>query len=243
MSSGSDRFITVFSPEGRLWQVEYAFKAVKQAEVTAIAARTKDCLVVTSQKKVSDKLIDPSTVTHMYKITDHVGACLIGLQHDCHFVALTLRYEAAQFKMKNGFEILPSVLSSYLSERHQVFSQYSGYRPLAVSAIIFGFDVHHDEPRLYKIDPSGFLSAYKAVATGVKEVDAMVTLEKSYKEFETLDDTIQFTISTLQNAAGQDFEAKDIEVAVITRDNTKYRLLDAETVDHHLNVVSEKDFK
>ncbi|OHT01658.1 Family T1, proteasome alpha subunit, threonine peptidase [Tritrichomonas foetus] len=241
MSSSADRFITIFSQEGRLWQVEYAFKAVKQAEVTAIGAKGANSLVVAVQKKVQDKLIDPSTVTHMFRITEHVGACLIGLLPDVLYICRRLRYDAAQFEFKNGFEIPVNILSSRLSEIHQIESQYSGARPTAVSAIIFGFEPSKNDFALYKVEPSGFTSGYRAVSCGVKEVEAMSALEKKYESFPTEKETAEFVISTLQTVVGLDFEAREVEVAVVTRENTAYRVMKADEVEKVLTAVAEKD--
>lgn len=243
MSSSADRFITVFSPEGRLWQVEYAFKAVKQAEVTAIGAKGKDSLVVAVQKKVQDKLIDPSTVTLMYRITDHVGACLVGMFADVQYICRRLRYEAATFERKNGFEIPVPILASRLAEIHQLESQYSGMRPTAVSALLFGFEPSNDDFALYRVEPSGFSSGYRAVAAGVKEVEAMSSLEKKIQDvtLENESDVAQFVIGTLQAVVGVDFCPQDIQVAVITRENRKFRIMDDDNVNEVLMALSEKD--
>ncbi|OHT03381.1 Family T1, proteasome alpha subunit, threonine peptidase [Tritrichomonas foetus] len=241
MSSSADRFITIFSPEGRLWQVEYAFKAVKQAEVTAIGAKGTDSLIVAVQKKVQDKLIDPSTVTHMFRISEHVGACLVGLLPDILYICRRLRYEAAQFDFKNGFEIPVSVLATRLSEIHQIESQYAGARPTAVSALLFGFEPSVDKFALFKVEPSGFTSGYRAVSCGVKEVEAMSALEKKIDNFATSKDTAEFVLSTLQIVVGLDFEAKEVEVAIMTKEDTKYRIMKPEEVEQILTAVAEKD--
>merc|ERR1719258_671022 len=81
-SAGYDRHITVFSPQGRLIQVEYAFKAAKGPGITAVAIRGKDCVVLVSQKKVPDSLVDPACITHLHKITPKIGAVTCGAK-DC----------------------------------------------------------------------------------------------------------------------------------------------------------------
>lgn len=241
MSSSADRFITVFSPEGHLWQVEYAYKAVKQSEVTAVSAKGKSGLVVAVQKKVQDKLIDPKTVTHMFRITEHVGACLVGYQPDVDYICRRLRYEATNFEKKNGFEAPVSILAQRISEVHQIESQYSGARPTAVSSLLFGYEPSKGDFALFKVDPSGTTNGYKATACGVKEIEAQSTLEKKYQCFETTKELSEFVIGTLQAVVGVDFEPKEIEVAYVTKEDTKYRLMQDEELREILASVAEKD--
>lgn len=233
--------ITIFSSEGRLPQVEYAYKAIKLAEVTAIAAKGENSIVVAVQKKVPDKLIDPSTVTHMFKISEHVGACLVGLQFDVQFISTLLKSYANNFEFKNGYEIPASVLAQNLAERHQIETQYIGYRPTAVSAILFGYDLPSEKLQIYKVDPSGYSICYKAVSVGVKEIEGISALEKKYTTLPTLKDTEEFVISTLQSVVGVDFEAKEIEVAFLTKENPSFQIASNSIIDEVLTAVAEKD--
>merc|ERR1719258_758758 len=100
-SAGYDRHITIFSPQGRLIQVEYAFKAAKGPGITAVAIRGKDCVVLVSQKKVPDSLVDPACITHLHKITPKIGAVTCGLSPDARAMVYRAREEASKFQETN----------------------------------------------------------------------------------------------------------------------------------------------
>jgi 20S proteasome alpha/beta subunit len=174
-------------------------------------------------------------------MTDHVGACLVGFLPDVLYIARRLRYEAAHFERKTGFEIPVSQLAARLSEVHQIETQYALARPTAVAAIIFGYDAVADDFALYRVDPSGTSYGYKAVASGVKETEAMSALEKKVQPFEDEKVLSEFVLSTLQTVVGMDFEAKELEVAIINLENKRYHLLETERVAEMLKGVADKD--
>lgn len=124
-----DTGITVFSSEGRLFQIEYAFKAVKSTNLTTVGVRGNDSVVVVTEKRISDKYIDESSVTNIFNITDKVGAATTGLYPDCKYIVTRMRYDAANFSLKNGFSIPVELISARLGDITQLYTQQAFMRP------------------------------------------------------------------------------------------------------------------
>lgn len=135
-----DKVMKVFAPDGRIYQIEYAFKAVNSFGQTAIAVRGKDSVVVCTQKKIPDKMIVPSSVTNIYNISDGIGAVVVGNMNDARFIVQWLRNQAAEFKFKFFYEPPVSVLASRMSQYLQRFSQQAGLRPFCVMTTLVGCD-------------------------------------------------------------------------------------------------------
>ena len=138
-SAGYDRHITIFSPEGRLYQVEYAFKAIKTSGLTSIGVRGADSVVVLTQRKIPDKLHDPESVTNMYHITETIGVVMTGMVGDARAKVKRLRAEAANFRYENGYDIPVSFLAKKAANFAQVFTQSAYMRPYGI-AIAAGND-------------------------------------------------------------------------------------------------------
>jgi len=241
-SAGFDRAITIFSPEGRLYQVEYAFKAVKSAGLTSIGVRGVDSVVLVTQKKVPDKLIDPSSVTHLFKVTETLGVAVTGLIPDCISSVRRARYESAEFKYKNGYDVPPSYAAKRVANVAQVYTQHAFMRALGVVTIFAGID-DDKGPQLYRVDPAGHYVGYKACSAGQKEQACNNTLEKRLKANPnmTLDQAVETAIVTLQTVIGQDLKPTDIEVGMVTTKNPKFRVLSVAEIDAYLQQISDRD--
>ncbi|CED85449.1 20s proteasome subunit [Phaffia rhodozyma] len=233
MSRGSyDRYLTVFSPEGRLYQVEYAFKAITGSGITAVAIRGKDTSVIVVQKKIADKLVDPSTVTHLFQITPTIGCVMTGLLPDARSQVQTAQAEAAEWRYKYGYEIEPVDLAKRLANINQVHTQRAGMRPLGVVMTLIGHDSELG-PQIFKVDPAGYFVGFKATASGQKQTEAMNFLEKKWKKVDdpdapelsgdavkglTRSETIELAIETLSTILATDFKSSEIEIGLSSSD-------------------------
>lgn len=240
-SAGFDRFLTVFSPEGRLYQVEYAFKAISSSAHTTIAVRGADNAVVVTQKKVPDKLIDPLSVTNMFTITPNIGCVMTGYAPDSRAQVERARYEAAAFKYKFGYDISTDQLCKRMADINQIYTQNAYMRPNGCCMIFVGME--EDGAKVYKTDPAGFVGSYRAIAVGQKQNEGIAYLEKNMKKFKkpTEEDVIAIGIQCLSTILSTDFKSNEVEVGVVSKSLPNFRVLSPEEIDEHLTAISERD--
>lgn len=240
-SAGYDRHITIFSPEGRLYQVEYAFKAIKHTGQTCVAVRGDDSVVVVTQHKVPDKQLDGTSVSSLYKISDTIGCAIIGSPGDARYQCTKARQECHEFRHKFAYDVPVSYLARRMGDIAQIYTQHAYMRPIGAATVFVGID-EEDGPALYSQDPSGVALGYKAVSVGAKDQEAMNMFEKRFKTATDLDTsaTINLAISTLQSTLAMDFKPSDIEVGIVTVEDPKFRKLSEDEIAA-LIAIAERD--
>ncbi|RKP32226.1 N-terminal nucleophile aminohydrolase [Metschnikowia bicuspidata] len=244
-SAGFDRHITIFSPEGRLYQVEYSFKSINSASITSIGVTGKDSAVLVSQKKIPDKLLDPATVSYLFKVTPSLGMLATGSIADARSLALRARAEAVEFRYQYGYEMPVQSMAKRMANLSQLYTQRAYMRPLGVALTFCQVDFEDEGrgPQIFKCDPAGYFTGVKAVSTGPKQQEATTYLEKKFKKMEYVDGdwqkTVEFAITSLSSVLGTDLRKNDIEVGVATQG--QFRILTAEEIEERLVAIAELD--
>merc|ERR1711934_183523 len=217
-------------------------KAVKHQALTAVAVRGDDSVVVVCQKKVPDKMLDPTTITSLWPISDNVGAAIIGHMGDQRFQSQRMRQEAAEFHQKFAYPCPVDYLARRMGDVAQIYTQHAYMRPIGTATLMIGID-EEIGPQLWGSDPAGIALGYRATSVGAKETEAKTILEKRLKNTEALtyDNTVQLAIGTLQTTLGMDLKPEGLEVGVVTTDNPKFRSLTADEIDAHLVAIAERD--
>jgi 20S proteasome subunit alpha 1 len=219
--------------------MEYCFKSANSG-LTGVAVRGKDSVCVVTQKKVPDRLMDGSSVTHLFNLTQKVGCCVTGSMADSKSMVQRARYEAGQWAFDNGYPMPVGVLARRMADLAQVNTQSAHMRPLACIGLFVGVD---DEkgPQVFKVDCAGHFLPYFAAASGPKEQEAMNFLEKRVKEMKemTKDQVIRTAITCLGHVLGSDFRGTEIEVGSVEGTAGIFSTLTEDEIDAHLNAIAD----
>ncbi|KPI90723.1 putative Proteasome alpha 1 subunit [Leptomonas seymouri] len=247
--AGFDKYITVFSPEGSLYQVEYAFKAVTYPGLLTVAIRCKDAVLVMTQHQIPDRLMRPDSVTALYEVTAGIGACMTGRAPDGRALVQRAREEASDYQYRYGVPIPIALLAKRMGDKAQVRTQQAGLRPMGVVTTLIGMDERDEDgslkPVIYTIDPAGWMGGHIACATGKKQVEAMAFLEKRQKDtdFDALSqkEAAMIALAALQSAIGTALKASEVEVGRCTMAVPAFQRVPSSEVEEWLTAVAEAD--
>ncbi len=220
---GYDRTSTMFSPDGRLLQVEYAKKTVRQGS-TAIGIVCKDGVLLVTDRRVADKLIVAESVEKLFKVDDHIGAAVSGFISDGRVLIERARVKAQQYRVTYDEPIDVQELVKEISDVKQAFSQYGGARPFGVSILFAGID--ESGIKLFATEPSGIFFQYRATAIGEGEVEITAFLNEEYKDGMSLDDGLKLAIKAFKKILGKDFDINRMTGGYIDNNEKKFTKYD-----------------
>ena len=209
---GYDRAITMFSPDGRLLQVEYAKTAVSKGAL-ALGIVCKDSVLLMADRRLGSRLLTEDSVRKVLKIDDHAIATASGLISDARVLVKKCRVKSQQDKLVYGNKINIESLIIYVSDIEQLYTQYGGIRPFGISFLMAGID---SKPRLFMTEPSGIYFGYLARAIGNRAEEANKLLEKNYKSSLSLDDGIKLARTVFKKVLGKEYSAERIEAMTVT---------------------------
>ncbi len=199
--SAYDRAITVFSPDGRLFQVEYAREAVRTGS-TSIGIVCKDGVALVAHKRITSNLIVSDSHEKIFQIDKHVAAASSGLVADARKLVDFARLESQKHHLTYDEAIPVEVLSKKLGDHLQFYTQLGGVRPYGVSLLVAG--VSDGQPRLFETDPSGALFEYKTTAIGAGKKSVEELMEKEYKDNLSEQDAVKLAVKALKKSLSQD---------------------------------------
>ncbi|KAI8844780.1 20S proteasome subunit alpha 6 [Chytridium lagenaria] len=212
-----DSDITVWSPQGRLFQIEYAMEAVKQGSA-AVGLRSNTHAVLVALNRSSGELA--SYQKKLIRIDNHMGVAIAGLTSDARVLSTYMRTEAMRSRMIFNRPLPVSRIASSIADKAQVNTQRYGRRPYGVGLLIIGVD--ETGPHLYECSPSGNYFDYIAVGIGARSQSAKTYLEKHHATFatESVDDLIVHGLRSLRDTLQQDKELNtaNCSVGVVGKD-------------------------
>jgi len=233
MARRYDSKTTIFSPEGRLYQVEYAMEAISHAG-TCLGILASDGIVMAAERRKTDKLLDDVFVSDkIYKIDDDVACCVAGITSDANVLTNELRAVAQRHTLSFGEPMPIEQLVMRLCDIKQAYTQYGGKRPFGVSILYMGWDSRYGY-QLYQSDPSGNYSGWKATCIGNSSGAAISILKQEYKiEETTVDSGLLLALKVMSKTLDlTTLTAEKLELATLKRvdDTTVITILDQDKV-------------
>jgi len=221
-----DRASTVFSPDGRLFQVEYAREAVKRG-TTAVGLKYKDGVVLIIDKRISSRLIEARSIDKIFKIDENAGCATSGLVADARVLVDRARLEAQMHKITYNEQIHIEALVKKICDLMQNYTQYGGIRPFGTSLLMAGQD--EQGTHLFETDPSGALMAYKAGSIGAGRNAVKTVFEQKYQENMSLEAVIALGLEALTKASEGEIKLETVEIGLI-QSGEAFRKMEPEDV-------------
>ncbi len=228
-----DRAITVFSPDGRLFQVEYAREAVKRG-TTTVGIKFVNGVALIVDRRITSRLVEPVSIEKIFRIDDHIGCATSGLVADARVLVDRARIDAQINRITYDEKIQVKTLVKRICDFKQTYTQYGGVRPFGTALLIGGMD--ETGARLFATDPSGAVMEYKATAEGEGRDVAMQFFEQNYAEALKKDDAVLLGIKALYEVTEKKLEKGAVEIGIVS-DKKDFRILSQKESEKYVGKV------
>jgi proteasome alpha subunit len=238
-AAGYDRAITVFSPDGRLYQVEYAIETVRRGTL-AIGVKSKDGVILAVEEKAR-KLQISNVTQKIFQVDDHIGVAAAGYIPDARTQVDHARFFAQSNRLIYDEPVDVEGVAKNLADMAQQFTQYAGVRPFGVALILAGVDKNGSE--LFLTDPSGTYIGYDAVAIGAGSDQVTDFLEKSYKSDISMDDAATLAIESIYMVSEEKSGTRHLKMAIIDEKSKAMRKVEDEEIEKYAGSARDRATK
>ncbi len=226
-----DRALTVFSPEGRLFQVEYALEAVRRGTI-AVAVKSNDDVCLVAQIKVSSKLMDADAIDKLFQIDEHIGVAISGLHADSRALINYARVQAQSFRLTYDEPVRLNMLAKAIADLKQQYTQFGGVRPWGCAFFFIGIDV--SGTHIYTTSPSGIYRPFLCYAIGSGESTAREYLIENYKPDLPFEGIISLALKALKESIDEEATKENIRLAYIKGETKKFHMASKEEIEGFL---------
>ena len=225
-----DRAITVFSPDGRLFQVEYAMELVNRG-ATILGIQCAEGVVLGAEENI-EPLEEADYSWKIFKIDEHVAVAIVGLSSDARVLIDQARVNAQSNKLTYDEPIDLEVVTKKICDIMQMYTQHAGVRPFGVSILFGGVD--KTGARVFGTHPSGTYRSYNAAALGAGRETVLPILKEEYRDDLNLEESTKLAIKCLTKALEERQLSTRIKIAVIPKKTGKMEMLSETKVAGYL---------
>ncbi len=229
-----DRALTVFSPEGRLYQVEYALEAVRRGTL-AVAVKSGKDVCLAAQIKIPSPLMEADSIDKIFQVDQHIGVAISGLHADSRILINYSRVQAQSFRLTYDEPVRLNMLVKTIADLYQMYTQYGGIRPWGCSLFFIGIDAMGSH--IFTTSPSGIYRAFNAYALGSGEATAREYLSNNYKENMSFEEIINLALNALKESIDVDLSKENIRLAYIKSDDNQYKTCPKDEIDSFIKAM------
>ncbi|KAG2478522.1 MAG: Proteasome subunit alpha [Nitrosopumilales archaeon] len=235
-SRGYDMTPTMYSPDGRIYQVEYAIETVKRGTL-ALGLKSKDGIILAVEEK-SRSLQTANITQKIFQVDRHIGIAAAGYIPDARVQVDNARFFSQGNKLTYDEPVGVETVAKHLADQCHQFTQYSGVRPFGVSLIVAGIDQLGES--VFITDPSGTFIPYAAIAIGSGADEVNAFLEKTYNEDMSLEDTAALAVAAINLKTDVKDGAKNIRIAKISREKKVLEKVSDEEIEKYSQIANQK---